>query len=269
MADCLTASETSIKLRRDHHLRETRQQLLLCAALTCPAEVRSECERRIVAVNAAIPTLVFDAKDAAGNDLLTVTVTMDGKPLVDRLEGTAISLDPGAHAFHFEAAGHAAVDKSFVLHEGEKDRRERIVFGAPAPAVTPPAAAHVAEPSPPRAESALPPTAPSSWKPLATAGVVVGAVGLAGVAVGSVFGLMAASDKSNAHCDANGYCDPGPLSDARNHATLSTVGFVTGGVLLAAGVTLVVLGTRGSSGSVEVAPAVAAGTGGIVMGGSF
>jgi hypothetical protein len=94
MADCLTASETSIKLRGGHHLRDARQQLLVCAALTCPAEVRSECERRVVAVNAAIPTLVFEAKDAAGNDLSAVTVTMDAKPLVDRLEGTAISLDP-------------------------------------------------------------------------------------------------------------------------------------------------------------------------------
>ncbi len=129
MADCLGASESSLKLRKDHHLREARQQLLVCAALTCPAEVRAECGRRVDALNAAIPTLVFEAKDAAGNDLSEVKVTMDGKPLADRLEGTAISLDPGSHQFHFEAAGFAAVDKSYVLREGEKDRRERVRLG--------------------------------------------------------------------------------------------------------------------------------------------
>jgi hypothetical protein len=271
MADCLSASETSIKLRRDHHLREARQQLLECAALTCPGEVRSECERRVIAVNAAIPTLVFDAKDALGNDLLAVTVTMDGKPLADRLEGTAISLDPGAHSFHFETAGHAPVDKSFVLHEGEKDRREKIVFGAAAAVSAPPAGAHAA---PPKGDGASPATADrgsssSSRGPLKTVGLVTGGAGIVGIGIGSVFGLMAASDKSNAHCDANGYCAAGSLSDAHSHATVSTVGFVAGGVLLAAGVALVIFGPRGGSGSVQVAPAVAAGSGGVVMGGSF
>ena len=265
MADCLSASETSIKLRRDHHLREARQQLLECAALTCPVEVRSECERRVVAVNAAIPTLVFEAKDAAGNDLSAVTVTMDGKPLADRLEGTAISLDPGTHSFRFEAAGYAPSEKSFVLHEGEKDRRERIVFGAP------PAGAHAA---PPKGDGASPAAADrgsssSSWGPLKTVGLVAGGAGIIGIGIGTAFGLMAASDKSNANCDANGYCASGPLSDAHSHATVSTVGFVAGGVLLAAGVTLVIFGPRGAAGSVQVAPAVAAGSGGVVMGGSF
>ncbi|MFI5387803.1 MAG: hypothetical protein ACHQ50_16970, partial [Fimbriimonadales bacterium] len=137
-ADCLSASNTSIKLRTDHSLREARQQLLVCAARTCPSDISAECEHRLVAVNAAIPTLVFEVKDAGGNDLPAVSVMMDGKPLTERLEGTAISLDPGAHSFHFETAGQAPVDKMFVLHEGEKDRRERIVFGigttVPAPA---------------------------------------------------------------------------------------------------------------------------------------
>ncbi len=165
MADCLGASETSIRLRSAHHLREARQQLLVCAALTCPAEVRSECERRVVAVNAAIPTLVFDAKDASGNDLLAVSVAMDGKPLAERLEGTAISLDPGAHSFHFESPGHAPVDKSFVLREGEKDRRERITFGAAATASNPPAAPRTA---PSRTDGAPPATSETNPTSLAS-----------------------------------------------------------------------------------------------------
>jgi hypothetical protein len=276
MADCLGASETSIKLRSAHHLRESRQQLLECAALTCPLEVRSECERRLVGVNAAIPTLVFEAKDAAGNDLSAVSVSMDGKPLADRLEGTAISLDPGSHSFHFEAVGHGMVDKSFVLHEGEKDRRERIVFGAvAAPGVTGVASRAQDQAVPPKAADGSSPasadrgTTSSSWGPLKTVGVVAGGVGLVGIGIGAAFGLLAASDKNNANCDANGYCTPGPLSDARSHATVSTVGFIAGGVLLAAGIGLVISGPRERAGSVQVGPTVGAGSGGLVVGGSF
>jgi hypothetical protein len=273
MADCLSASEGSIKLRKEHHLREARQQLLVCAAMQCPDEVRAECEQHLVAVNSQVPTLVFEAKDAAGNDLSAVTVTMDGKPLADRLEGTAISLDPGTHSFHFVSAGHAPVDKSFVLQEGEKGRRERIVFGAGVAAAG--GAAIVAPVASAKGDEARPAgdadkgSASSSWGPLKTVGIVVGGVGIVGLGIGTAFGLMASSDKNNANCDAAGQCNAGPLSDARNHANVSTVGFVAGGVLLAAGVGLVVFGPKGRAGSVQVAPAVAAGSGGIVLGGSF
>jgi hypothetical protein len=80
---------------------------------------------------------------------------------------------------------------------------------------------------------------------------------------------MAASDKNNANCDPNGYCASGPLNDARNHATVSTVGFIAGGVLLAAGIGLVIFGPRERAGSVQVGPTVGAGSGGLVVGGVF
>jgi hypothetical protein len=54
---------------------------------------------------------------------------MDGKPLVGRLDGTAVAVDPGQHAFTFEVSGQPSVTKGFVLKEGEKLRRERVVIG--------------------------------------------------------------------------------------------------------------------------------------------
>src|SRR5580658_1231325 len=80
-ADCLSASEASLKLRGEHKLREARGQLLVCASASCPADVRNECVRRVDPVNAAIPTIIFEAKDAAGNDMSAVTITMHGHPL--------------------------------------------------------------------------------------------------------------------------------------------------------------------------------------------
>jgi hypothetical protein len=130
-ADCLNANERALAYRRSHKLRDARAQFLVCAAGTCPADVRNECSRRVVEVNAAIPTIVFEAKDAAGSDLSAVKVSMDGQPLADTLEGIPISLDPGAHQFVFETANNSPIQRSFVISEGQKGRREQVVFGSP------------------------------------------------------------------------------------------------------------------------------------------
>jgi hypothetical protein len=50
--------------------------------------------RRVDEINAAIPTVIFEAKDGAGGDLSAVRVTMDGEVLAERLEGTALSINP-------------------------------------------------------------------------------------------------------------------------------------------------------------------------------
>ena len=98
-ADCLNANNRSIDLRNNHRLRAARGQLLICAANNCPADIRKECTRRVDEVNGQIPTIIFEAKDAAsGKDLSAVKVTMDGELIADRLEGTAISIDPEARS---------------------------------------------------------------------------------------------------------------------------------------------------------------------------
>src|SRR5580704_10844756 len=70
--ECLTASEASLKLRSEHKLRQARAQVLVCAASTCPAEVREDCTRRMDQLIAAAPTIVFEAKDGAGRELAAV-----------------------------------------------------------------------------------------------------------------------------------------------------------------------------------------------------
>jgi hypothetical protein len=277
-----------LKLRKEHHLREARQQLLVCAALTCPAEVRSECERHLSAVNAAIPTLIFEAKDAAGNDLSAVTVTMDGKPLADRLEGIPISLDPGAHSFHFETAGHAPVDKSFVLEEAQKGRREKIVFGAAAVSA-PPAPGQGGEARPakedgvftPGAERANSSSSEGVMSTLRVLGLVSGGVGVAGIGVGVAFGVMAGSASSNQQsaCASSTNCPNRgqALSDRSTFTTDSSVeiaGFVAGGALLAAGVVMFIAGgnkaePEAAKTGLVVLPAISPGGAGLTLSGGF
>jgi hypothetical protein len=279
VSDCIAANESSIQLRSEHKLLESRAQSLVCASDACPAEIRAACRKRVDDVNAAMPTIVFEAKDASGNDLSAVRVTMDGHPLVERLEGTSISLDPGEHVFTFTAEGQAPVEKRFVILEGAKERHERVQIGTP-PSVASPLApagplATAAEPPPPPLSREEPTLAPAGGgTDLRTIGLVVGGVGVAGLAVGGVLGLLAISAKNDyeAHCGANvgqasGVCDPQGISghsDASSKAALST-GFVVGGaVLAAAGGALFVFAPHVGAG-----PAVGIGPGTAVLKGWF
>lgn len=247
-ADCLSANDSSISLRNEHKLRAAREQLLVCAAATCPADIRKECMRRVADVNAAIPTIVFEAKDASGRDLSAVKVTMDGQPLAERLEGTALSIDPGEHTFSFETAGQANVEKRFVIREGEKDRRERVSFGETAPpATTVKTAASRKTPETPNTMASEPPLVQpvgqrSSLGPQKIAAIVATGVGVIGVGVGAVFGAHALSKRSDASKACPDRCADQSGVDlwnsARSAGNVSTVAFIVGGVGLAAGATL-------------------------------
>jgi hypothetical protein len=126
---CVDANTKAQSLRRSRKLVAARAQLAICADPRCPAMVRDDCTQRVDELEKVQPTIVFDAKDGAGNDLSDVRVSMDGKPFVGKLDGTALAVDPGPHAFTFEVTGQPIVTRGFVLKEGEKLRRERIVIG--------------------------------------------------------------------------------------------------------------------------------------------
>lgn len=238
-ADCIGASDASIKASNEHKLRAARSQLLVCAAASCPADIRKECVNRVDELNAAIPTIIFQAKDGAGTDIIAVKVTMDAEVIAERLEGTALSIDPGSHSFTFETVGQPAVHEQLVIQQGEKDRRERIVFGPTSAPVTP--AAPTAAPTP----GALPSTpdlgAPSGGSGLGTQkvlAIVAGGVGVVGLGIGTAFGVMAISQKS----DAQSACPASPCmtqdglnkwNNAGSTGNVSTIGFVIGGVGIA------------------------------------
>jgi hypothetical protein len=256
-ADCLTANDRSITLRNAHKLLTARTQLLVCATASCPADVRKECVRRIDQVNASMPTVVFEVKDASGNDLTAVKVKMDGEIIVERLEGTAISLDPGAHAFTFEVVGQPIVSRQIVIHEGQKDRREVIQIGA-SPATT--QGAPVAVPAAPQQAPAMTTPAP---EPVSEGlgiqkvlGLTVASVGVVAVGVGAIFGLQAISKHSDAaQACPNACADQKGVKlwdDARSSGNISTIGFVVGGLGLLGGGILWFTAKPGNTSSVRV-----------------
>jgi hypothetical protein len=115
---CIAANEGTIRFRTEHKFRQAREQAIVCAADTCPGAIREVCRKRVTDLDAAIPTIVFEVQDARGRDLDQVRVAMDGEPLVDRLDGTAIAVDPGDHVFAFEAADAPRLERNLLLFEG-------------------------------------------------------------------------------------------------------------------------------------------------------
>lgn len=229
-SQCLEANETAITLREQHKLKAARDQSLVCATPTCPGAVRDACQGRVKDLTSTIPTIVFEVKDAAGHELLEVRVTMDGERAADRLDGSALTLDPGSHQFTFEAAGQPTTTQPFLLHDGDRNRHLAVTLGPPAP--TPVATDPV-------------PTDPSrqAGHGRRVAGVVVGSAGLAAVAAGGVFGCLGFSSWSsaNAACPTRNNCSAAAVSDrssAVTFATVSNIGFIAGGLLVATGVTI-------------------------------
>jgi hypothetical protein len=235
----------------------------MCASPSCPSAIRDVCVQRIAILDASAPTVVFDVKAADGRELTEVTVTMDGRPLAERLDGSPIVVDPGDHVFTFAAAGQASVVEHVVVSPEDKGRREPITLGR--------AGAARSEPETSSTHAGL-----GLQRAL---GLTLGGVGLAAIGVGSVFGALTISAWSSAKnaCGASGTgnCLPSNSATAtsdRNSAqtegTISTIAFIAGGLLVAGGATLFFVGGHTPS-RVAIVPAVGPEAAGLECMGAF
>jgi len=242
--ECLAAADSAVTLAKEHKLIAERGQLLVCAASSCPAEIRKDCASHVEEVTAQIPSLIFDVKNGSGQSMNAVTVTVDGQVLVRALDGTAVAIDPGEHTFTFEMAGQPPLTRTLTVLQSQKDRHETIIVGSSAAVVPSPL-------GPPPVQSGL-----GTQRILA---IVAGGVGVAGLAMGTAFGVIALSDKST----ASGQCPAATCSSssaskewssADSAGNLSTVGFIVGAVALAGGAVLWFTAPRAASTQVGVGP---------------
>ena len=266
--ECLTAYEDSVPLRKNHQLKAARAKLVLCSADSCPTEIRAECTNRVPEIDASMPTVVFDAKDADGMTVFAVKVKMDGDVLAERMKGSALPIDPGEHTFVFEAAGRPSVEKHLMIFEGEKLRRERVEFEALAakPAPAPPVTVAKSETVEPQPGAAKPPLGKARIAALALAGAGVAATG---VGVAFSFVAMSRRDTANGICMSD--CTSKEGVDAWNRAnsagTTATVAFIAGAAGIASGVVVWLLAKPTS----DAAPAsqISLGPGGIQLTGRW
>jgi hypothetical protein len=151
--NCVAAVASGQKLERAGHLRAARATLLSCDKSECPAEVRSVCDRLLNAVESSTPTVIFGARDSSGNDLVAVSLRVDGALVAGSMDGKAVPMDPGPHVLHFEHEGSAPIERSVVVREAEKNRSLIVTFPSPRAAV--PIASSPAEGGPRRPVPAL------------------------------------------------------------------------------------------------------------------
>lgn len=256
---------------------EARGLLQQCGSASCAPAAQKKCAAVLADVEAHLASVILSAGEArSGIDLTDVAVSIDGREGPRKLDGRAQDVDPGEHTFVFQLADGRKAEKRVTLRAGERNASVSVTIGAAAP-VAGTAVWGAAMPAAPAwsandvalAEEAKRMRYPTS--PLKIAGFAFAGVGVAGLAVGSTFGLMASNKKSSPQCDAVAkVCDPGVLDEARRDATISTVGFVAGAALLVGGLTLVVVAPKNPmSARVQTAPAIGANGGGLSLQGAW
>lgn len=168
-----------------------------------------------------------------------LTVTRDGSNVGSAEWGTPIPVDPGTHAVDAQAPHRKPFHQSIDVPSGGASATVTVVELDPADegAGTPG------------------PEASSNGSTQRTIGIIVGALGIVGVGVGTAFGLAAMSKENDAtqhHCDATNHCDPQGVQlgkDAQSAATASTIAFAVGGVALAGGALLYFTAARTPGGA--------------------
>jgi hypothetical protein len=239
---CIDANENAQRARRSNALHDARTSLALCVSTSCPGPVREDCETLLRAVDADMPSIVIEARDARGTAITWAHVTLDGEALTDHIDGKPIEIDPGSHTLVVAARGLPTTTKSFTAEAGAKGRAVRIDL------VT------------------------KTDNTQRTLGLVSLAAGGVAALVGLYFGMESKStyDGALSHCAGPSVCDAQGVADgqtAHREASTSTIAFVVGGLLAAGGAALYL--TAPKDGGVSVAPSVGTSSAGFRLGGSF
>jgi hypothetical protein len=208
------------------------------------AQAQVDARREVDALAARIPALRIVVRGAPASG---VVVTIDGVPIAPELVGEERPVNPGPHRIEAKAGGETAMTEA-SLGEGEH-KTVTLSFGAGTVATTKPAAPRENEPE----------SEAGSGAPLRTLGWVAVIAGSAGVVVGGVTGGLALGKRGE--LDSSDRCRlernecladmKSTVEEYDRWRTVSTVGFVAGGVLATAGVVLLL--TAPSEGDTRVA----------------
>jgi hypothetical protein len=219
------------------------------------AHARGEAERERIAVRRAAVLEPLLAKlnivVEADADLPGLSVNRNARPVQRELWGIAGPVDAGMQLVDVTAPGRRPWHVSVQLSDGQTQMLKIPVL-SPAPQSSPPDAAPI--PLPTNAPSVGNPPSPADTTPShssARAGhgqrtfaYVLGAVGIAGLGVGSAFGVAArnSNNDANAHCSrAGGLCDAAGVAAGKDVDRQATVSNISFGIGAAASLTALVL----------------------------
>lgn len=169
-----------------------------------------------------------------------LAITIDDESVSDAIVETNRRIDPGSHRIVVRADGYHPTTLTVVFAEGEtKSAVADLRVDPAAHAAAAPASTH--EPAAVRTES-----------PSKVPAILAFGAGAIGLGIG-IYAATVVEDKSSVlstQCDANRVCPDNLQSEitgAKRWATVSTVGFIAGGVGIASGIVLLVLESGGAS----------------------
>ncbi len=240
LGQLVAAKETLLKLGREE-----------LDSKAPPAFKRAQAEGKdeLAAIEPRIASLKIIVEGAGQKKL---TVKMDDQPVSAVLVGVHRPVDPGKHEVVVYPVGQSPVKGAVELKDGEKKEIKLVIPEGPAVPLgrsdnpdAPPAGG-------PIADSKGKEGGPGFFTPLRAVGLGAAVLGAGGLAVGAVFFARSGSLQGKAD-DLASACGKGctPLqrkeitdgdADAASAKTIGVIGLVGGGVALAAGVTLIIVG---------------------------
>ncbi len=198
------------------------------AATRARAADKPDAERRALdTVQALAPKVTWLKLTVADAQAPGLAVSRDGQDVARAEWGVAVPLDPGTHKIEAHARGRkpwsSEVRVSTTGAQLAVDVPKLDVEGEPS---------HDADVS-----------SASGWSTQRYVGLGIAGVGVAGVVVGTIFGLRSSSknDEAATHCVSETFCDDAGLrldSEGRDAGAVSTVAFIVGAAALAGGAIL-------------------------------
>lgn len=265
---CVAASEQAQQLRDEGKLKQAREQMLACAKDSCPQAIRKDCSAWLAALDTSMPSIVLSAQDATRHDVIHVRVTIDGKPLVEALDGRAVPVDPGPHLLRFEMDGRKSVEQRVLIREGEQRRAISIQFPS---TIAPIDQAAPTSAPPKRPASPAPDTTPVR---IPIGAMVLGGVALAGLGSFAFFGITGKNDLADLRgtCGVTHSCKQAEVNATRVKLIVADASLGVSVVALGIATGLVI--ARSSSDPPKAAPIhvevlASAGGAAVTLGGNF
>lgn len=211
---CAAAYEQAQVLRRQDKLSAARAELLVCEQ-ACPSALAADCTKWQGEVESLMPMVRLRARDSQGNTV-DARVFVDGVLLVEHLGDAPVAVDSGDHSFRFESPSGASAEVRASLHAGERAREIEAVIEPTAPV---------------SAEAAAKGTEPGASRAIPMPAIVLGAIGVAGLALGGGLSLDGHLQESHLRSTCAPGCSPDQVSSI---ATIYDVAWVSAGVGVAA-----------------------------------
>jgi hypothetical protein len=200
-------------------------------------EREARAKERIAVLEPKLSRLTVSVASGAPADL---ELTVDGAPWGAAMRGAAVPMDPGPHVIVARTAGASPWTTTVTLGPNADTKTVRVpALGSSVASVPPPSTSTTQPVAPP----APPETPPGTGGGDRAAAWIIGGAGVAALGVGSAFGVLALSKRSdsNANCPASGGCTQQGVNlnnQAITYAWVSDFGVGLGAIGVLAGVYL-------------------------------